>query len=180
MLRRPAVFLDRDGTVIQDVGYINNPNNVRLLPGSGECLIALQKMDFLLIIISNQSGIGRGWITEEQAVQVHQRMNELLLEQGIRIDGAYYCTHDPREGCRCRKPLPGMINEAISDYHVDAHHSYIIGDRVSDIKAGHRAGVQTILLHKTIYPIVERRSIIMAADWIGVLKFFLNKMSKHA
>ncbi len=106
---RPAVFLDRDGTLVEDVGYPRDPQQLRPLPGAVRALAELRRHGFALVVVSNQSGVGRGILTREQAGRVHQRLVEILAEQGVALDGAYYCYHAPDEGCACRKPSPHLL-----------------------------------------------------------------------
>lgn len=144
--QRPAIFLDRDGTIIHDAEYISKPRDVQLLPGACEGLLKLQKAGFLLIIISNQSGVGREIFSEEEMQQVHERMVELLSDENITIDGAYYCLHHPDEECGCRKPQPGLLKLATEELDVAISQSYMIGDKVSDVEAGLNAGCQPLLI----------------------------------
>lgn len=141
-----AVFLDRDGTLIEDVGYPDAPEMVRLLPGVAEGLLRLRRAGFRLVIVSNQSGIGRGMIAPQDARRVHARMLELLGEQGIAIDLAKYCPHAPDEGCDCRKPAPRMLLEAAAELGLDLGSSFMIGDKCSDVEAGRAAGCATVIL----------------------------------
>jgi D-glycero-D-manno-heptose 1,7-bisphosphate phosphatase len=142
----PAVFLDRDGTLIDDVGYISDPQDVRLVPGAADALRALRNAGFRLVVISNQSGLGRGDVTQEQADSVHERFLDELQRAGARIDAAYYCPHSPDEGCRCRKPLPGLILDAAGDLGLDLERSVMVGNSHVDISAGEAAGTRAILL----------------------------------
>ena len=142
----PAVFLDRDGTLIDDVGYISDPQDVRLVPGAADALRALRNAGFRLVVISNQSGLGRGDVTQEQADSVHERFLDELQRAGARIDAAYYCPHAPDEGCRCRKPLPGLILDAARDLGLDLERSVMVGNSDVDVSAGEAAGARAILL----------------------------------
>jgi histidinol-phosphate phosphatase family protein len=139
-----AVFLDRDGTVIEDVGYPRDPEQVRFLPGALAGLAALRAAGWLLVVISNQSGIGRGLITPEEAEAVHARFECELGDAGISLAGARYCPHAPAEHCSCRKPSPEMILDAASSLGIDLAASYMVGDKESDVEAGRRAGTRTI------------------------------------
>ena len=141
-----AVFLDRDGTLIDDVGYISDPEDVRLVPGAGDALRALRDAGFRLVVISNQSGLGRGLITQEQADAVHQRFVEELERAGAQIDAAYYCPHAPEEGCDCRKPLPGLLIDAACELGLDLERSFMVGNSDVDVAAGEAAGARAILL----------------------------------
>jgi len=143
---RRAVFLDRDGTVIDDVGYPRDPEEVRLRPGAAEALATLAGRGFRLVLVSNQSGLGRGLVTAEEAERVHDRVVATLARHGVRIDAAYYCPHPPDAGCACRKPSPEMLRRAAEELNVDLARSFMIGDKPSDVEAGRLAGCRTILL----------------------------------
>src|SRR5438270_9821259 len=119
MASAPAVFFDRDGTLISDVGYISCPEDVRLLPGAVALLKHLQSSGYLLVIVSNQSGIGRGLITELQAAQVHERFVSLLAQEGIQLDATFYCPHALEVRCDCRKPSPSMLLNAAQQLDID-------------------------------------------------------------
>lgn len=140
-----AVFLDRDGTVIYDTGYPHDPDQVALLPGAAEALAELAGNGFKAVVVSNQSGIGRGFVSEAQATAVHERFLSLLESLGVRIDGSYYCPHSPDDGCRCRKPSPELLLRAAEDLDLDLGRSIMVGDKPSDVEAGRRAGCATIL-----------------------------------
>ena len=141
---RAAIFLDRDGTVIEDVVYPRDPDQVRLLPGALLALRRLRQAGFALVLVSNQSGVGRGFVTEAQAQAVHERMVQILGNGGVLLDGAYYCPHSPGEGCSCRKPSPEMVQRAAVDLGIDLQRSFLIGDRLRDIEAGRRGGCRTL------------------------------------
>ena len=150
-----AVFLDRDGTLNDDPGYLGNPDKVKLFPDTGKALSILKnKLNFRLIVISNQSGIVRKLITKENVEAVNKRINELLADHDVRIDAFYYCPFHPefntKEECACRKPSPKMVLEAAEDFNIELSKSYFIGDAVSDIECGINAGTRTILV-KTGY-----------------------------
>ena len=136
-----ALFLDRDGTLIVDVGYPRDPALVEALPGALDVLRELQQR-FKLIIISNQSGIGRGLITEAEAAAVHARVVEQFAAEGVTFTAAYYCPHAPDAGCRCRKPAPGLLEDAAREHGVDLATSIMIGDKPSDVEAGRAAGCE--------------------------------------
>jgi D-glycero-D-manno-heptose 1,7-bisphosphate phosphatase len=175
-MTRPAegwtIFLDRDGTVIHDTGYPNDPQQVHLLPGAGEALARLQQQGFHLILVSNQSGVNRGIITEVQALEVHRQVLASLTHYGVRIDAAYYCTHVPEEGCSCRKPAPGMLLGAAAELGLDLSRAFMIGDKPSDIEAGMRAGCRTILLTTMLEPGMRNpRPEATLIDWSEVLRY---------
>ncbi|ASZ15093.1 HAD family hydrolase [Chitinophaga pendula] len=148
-----AVFLDKDGTLIVDVPYNIDPNRIVLEEGAEKALQLLKKAGFLLVIISNQGGIAKGVIQEQQLAGVEQRINELLAEVEIRLDGFFYCPHDPKgkiaaytKSCYCRKPAPGLLLQAASVLNIDLEASWMIGDILNDVEAGHRAGCRSILI----------------------------------
>lgn len=144
-MARRAVFLDRDGTLIVDQHYLSDPDKVIILPGVIETLTALQIADFALIVVSNQSGVGRGYFPRQVVDLINERVARLLADRGVKIDGWYYCPHAPDARCRCRKPAPGLLEEAAADLDIDLRRSYVIGDKISDCElvetAGLRAGV---------------------------------------
>lgn len=146
-----AVFLDRDGTLNYDPGYIGDPADLTLFPDAGIVLATLKnKHQFKLIVISNQSGVARGLITEEQVKKVNDELNKHLSEFNVQIDGFYYCPHHPdfseKDKCNCRKPSPKMILDAAKEFNIELKESYLIGDSESDIKAAINAGVKSILV----------------------------------
>jgi len=148
----PAVFIDRDGTINFDPGYIKNPDEVYLLEGVAGGIRKLKDLfGFKIIVISNQAGVSKGLMTENDVELVNTKINELLKEQGTGIDAFYYCPYhpdnDPPEKTICRKPSPYMILKAASEHKIDLLKSYMIGDKVSDIEAGINAEVKTIFLN---------------------------------
>jgi D,D-heptose 1,7-bisphosphate phosphatase len=175
MTTRPegwTIFLDREGTLIHDAGYLKDPHQVRLLPGVGEALAALQRQGFSLVLVSNQSGLARGLITEEQARQVHLRMLTSLAPYGVRLDGAYYCRHHPEAGCRCRKPRPGMLIRAARELGLDLSRAFMIGDKSTDVEAGRQAGCRTILLAALADPDrCDPGSGTTASTWPAILQW---------
>jgi D-glycero-D-manno-heptose 1,7-bisphosphate phosphatase len=143
---RRAAFLDRDGTIIEDGGYLADASRVRLMPGVLPALRFFREREMMLVIVSNQSGIPRGLITEAQHAEVEARVSSVLASEGVVLDAAYYCKHLPTDGCTCRKPLPGLITQAAGDHAIDVARSVMIGDKLSDIAAGRAAGCMTALL----------------------------------
>ena len=145
-----AIFLDRDGTLNEDPGYISNPDKVVLFPETGQVLSLLKKYGFLLIIISNQSGIARGLLTNKDVDAVNDKVNSLLAEYKVKVDAFYYCPAHPdyssEEECDCRKPSPKLVFEAAKEFNIDLEKSYFIGDTVADIQCGKNAGLKTILV----------------------------------
>jgi D-glycero-D-manno-heptose 1,7-bisphosphate phosphatase len=150
-----AVFLDRDGTLNEDPGYLGDPQLLSLYPDTGKALAFLKnKLNFKLIVISNQSGIARGLITKEKVDAVNAKVNELLLKENVQIDAFYYCPYHPdfssEEECACRKPSPELVLRSAAEFNIDLSKSYFIGDAVSDIECGFNANLKTILV-KTGY-----------------------------
>lgn len=139
-----ALFMDRDGTVMVDVGYPRRPDDVELLPDAPPTLAKLHDLGFKLVVVSNQSGVGRGLVTADEASAVHERFVEALRASGVELDGAYYCPHAPDEGCSCRKPSPELLERAARELGLDLPESFMVGDRDSDLEAGRRAGCRTI------------------------------------
>lgn len=140
----PALFLDRDGTLIEDVGYPRDPSRVRLVAGAGAALREAACRGFRFVVVSNQSGVARGIIALHELDAVHQRFVALLRAEGIALAGSYFCVHGPDEGCRCRKPQPGMLLDAARDLDLDLASSWMIGDKQSDVEAGLAAGCSTL------------------------------------
>lgn len=150
---RKAVFLDRDGTLNPDPGYISDPDDFELFPGVAPALALLKKAGYMLILITNQSGISRGLISPEQLTMVHEKMQNLLATADVTLDAIYFCPHHPDfppingvSDCNCRKPRPGMVLQAISDFDIDSDKSYLIGDRTNDIQVAINARVQPVCI----------------------------------
>ncbi|OGV69148.1 MAG: hypothetical protein A3K19_15510 [Lentisphaerae bacterium RIFOXYB12_FULL_65_16] len=141
---RKAVFLDRDGTIVSDRAYLADVAGVELMPGVGTALRALARRGFLLVLITNQSGIGRGYFTSATVAAQHRRLDELLGGFGVKLDGVEVCPHLPAEDCDCRKPRPGMLVRAAERLGVDLARSFMVGDKVSDVEAGRAVGCATV------------------------------------
>ncbi len=148
-----AVFMDRDGTITREVGYVNHPSRLELLPTSAEAIRLLNQNQVKAIVATNQAGVARGYFPEERITQTHSRLQELLSQQGAYLDAIYYCPHHPsvgeepyRQRCSCRKPEPGMLLQAQQDLGVDLTKSYMIGDKISDIEVAHRVGAKGIFV----------------------------------
>lgn len=141
----PCVFLDRDGVIIVDKGYVHRREDVTLLAGVATSLAVLREQGFLLIVITNQSGIGRGYYNHFDVFAVHRVIQSLLITaSAVQLDAIYYCPHLPQDGCHCRKPAPYLLQQAQRDHAVDLARSYFVGDRDSDIECARRGGVQGI------------------------------------
>ncbi|MGN0867849.1 MAG: D-glycero-alpha-D-manno-heptose-1,7-bisphosphate 7-phosphatase [Oligosphaeraceae bacterium] len=145
---RPAFFLDRDDTLIPDVPYLREPEGVRLFPRSAPALRLLRQAGYRLILVSNQSGVGRGLIRPDQLWAVHRRLQELLQAEGVQLDGAYFCPHAPEERCPCRKPSPGMLQAALEDFPTLKEESALAGDRSADILLAKAGGLAAIQIHR--------------------------------
>jgi D-glycero-D-manno-heptose 1,7-bisphosphate phosphatase len=145
---RKAVFLDRDGTLNVDKGYVHNIEDWEWLPGAIDAIAALKNAGFLVIVVTNQAGIARGYYTGVDVAKLHVWINGELHKHGTMIDGFYYCPHHPEHGgkCECRKPMPGMLHAAKQDFDIDLSCSWLVGDKASDIQAGLAAGVSSILV----------------------------------
>jgi len=161
--RRKAVFLDRDGTLNVDPGYLSDPVQMQLLPGVGEALGQLTRAGFALVVVSNQSGVGRGVIAGDALGRIHGRMEELLAPYGVRIDHYGLCIHKPEDDCECRKPKPKLIQDAALAVGIDIASSYMVGDKISDVQAGRSAGCKAALLVRTGYG-AENESKLQAGE----------------
>lgn len=139
---KKAIFLDRDDTIIYDRHYLRDPEQIVLIPGVAEALRRFHEQGFLLILVSNQSGIARGLITKHELQLVEDRLNEILLSHGVKLDGVYYCPHGPNDDCDCRKPKTGMAIQAKQEFGLNFSECYMIGDKESDIEFGRRIGAK--------------------------------------
>lgn len=153
-----AVFLDRDGVINEDTGYIRRPEDFVLRPGAAESLREIQRLGFRLIVITNQSGIGRGYYSEDDYGRVTQHMLAQLASSGVELDGVYHCPHTADDACDCRKPAPGMILRAAREHGLDLAGSWLVGDKSSDIEAAHRAGIGRTLLVASPYPLLPEHA----------------------
>ena len=179
MLMNAGVFLDRDGTLIVERHYLKDPAEVALFAGAGQALRRLQTAGFRLFVVTNQSGIGRGYFTVEDMHRVNRRMRELLAADGVSLEGLYYAPEAPDQPSRGRKPSPQFLWDARDTEGVDLGKSYMVGDKLIDLECGWNAGVRRSLLVRTGYgvelekaaPETLRRAVVVddlgaAADWI--------------
>jgi len=150
-VKKKAVFLDRDGTINVEVGYLSDPEELELIPGAARAVARLNDAGFVVVVVTNQAGVARGYFTEEDVVAVNRRLVEVLQPEGARIDGIYYCPHHPefgdetyRKDCECRKPNTGMVRQAVDDFNIDVSRSYVVGDHVGDVLLGVNAGARSI------------------------------------
>ena len=162
---RPAVFLDRDGTVVREVEYLRSPRQLRLLPRAAAAIRRLNRAEFVVVVTTNQSGIGRGLLTEEDLEEVHAVLRSRLARRGARVDGIYVCPHHPqavrpeyRRRCRCRKPAAGMLLRAARELDLDLGRSFAVGDSARDIEAGRRGGCRAVLVRTGYGAETEARS----------------------
>jgi D-glycero-D-manno-heptose 1,7-bisphosphate phosphatase len=143
---RPAVFLDRDGTISEEVGYLNHVSRLRILPHVPDAIRRLNEAGLPVIVVTNQSGVGRGYFPESLVHSVHELMTQQLEAAGARIDAMYYCPHTSADACNCRKPKTGMLEQAAREHAIDLHRSFVVGDRHGDIELARRAGGCSILV----------------------------------
>ena len=153
MKREGAVFLDRDGTINEEAGYLDSLAKLTLLPKAFAAIEKINKSGMKAVVVTNQSGVARGYFSAEFVCDVHKRLQEILGEGGARIDAFYYCPHHPTEGrddyrklCNCRKPGTGMLLQAAQDLNIDLRLSYLIGDTIKDIETALRAGAKGVLV----------------------------------
>lgn len=165
---RRAVFLDRDGVLGEEIGHIREPESLKVLPGVAEALRRLQDR-FYLMVVTNQSGIARGFLGEDDLLDVHRVLVRSLAAEGAILDGIYYCPHHPTLGaapfktiCQCRKPSPGMLLRAAKDWDIDLSHSFMVGDNLTDMEAAYSAGVNGILVGGASVP--DREWTVTAND----------------
>jgi D-glycero-D-manno-heptose 1,7-bisphosphate phosphatase len=180
-----AVFLDRDGTIIEDDGYISDVSRIHLLPSSAEAIVRLRAAGFLIVVVTNQAGVARGYFDEGFIDTAHRYLDALLAPHAATIDAYYYCPHHAdgvvpayTRVCECRKPAPGMIARAAADLNIDVPRSFVVGDKWLDIELAQRAGAAGVLVrtgygraaetgrpdHIRPVPIVD--TLLDAASWI--------------
>lgn len=150
---RTAVFLDRDGTLNNEVDFVRTPEELHLIPGAAHAVRRLNEVGLVTCLMSNQSGIARGFLTEEMLERIHAKLTAELAEEGARLDALYYCPHYPEGtvapyniGCSCRKPSPGMILQGAAEFGLDLTASFVVGDSAVDVLAGRAAGATTLLV----------------------------------
>jgi D-glycero-D-manno-heptose 1,7-bisphosphate phosphatase len=154
-----AVFLDRDGTVTEEVGYLTSLDMLKLVRGAGAAIKRLNEAGYKVVLVTNQSGVARGYFPESLVDDAHDLLRRMLMEDGALLDGIYYCPHHPSAGntkytiiCDCRKPETGLLDRAARDLAIDLKQSFMIGDKWSDIELGHRAGMRSILVRTGFSP----------------------------
>ena len=151
---KKCLFLDRDGVIHQDIHYAHKPSQIRFENGIFPLCRAFQKKGYLIIVITNQAGIARGYYNKQDVIQLHQWMAKRFQEQRVRITAFFYCPHHPRitGSCPCRKPRPGMFRDAITKYGIDPAKSLMIGDKVTDLTAAEQSGVRHLILYRPDQP----------------------------
>jgi D-glycero-D-manno-heptose 1,7-bisphosphate phosphatase len=152
-MAQTGIFLDRDGTINNEVEFLRTSDQLKLIPRSADAIAELNELGFKIFILTNQSGIARGILTENDLHRIHTKLLQLLEEQNAHIDKIYYCPHHPEgsiekytKACECRKPKPGMYRAAAKEYNIDLSRSFVIGDKMIDIQAGNNCGAHTILV----------------------------------
>jgi len=143
---RPAVFLDRDGAICEEMGYLNHISRFRMFPFAAPAICCLNQAGFSVIVVTNQSGIAHGIFPEWLVHQIHERMTQELAAAGARLDGIYFCPHRTEEACECRKPHPGMLEHAAREHNLVLRRSWVIGDRYLDVEMAHSVGGRGILV----------------------------------
>jgi D-glycero-D-manno-heptose 1,7-bisphosphate phosphatase len=138
--------MDRDGTICEEVGYLDHPDRLRLLPRSAAAIKRINRSGFKAVVVTNQSGVARGYFPESMVHEIHAELKTLLAGEGARLDGIYYCPHHPEAGCDCRKPAPGMLRAAADDQGINLERSFVVGDKLSDVYAAHQVGARGILV----------------------------------
>ncbi|HFC97835.1 MAG TPA: HAD family hydrolase [Thermosulfurimonas dismutans] len=146
MLKRPVVFLDRDGTINEEVGYLNHISRLRLIPGAAEGIRRLREAGLAVVIVTNQSGPARGYFPETLVHEVHRELLRRLAAQGAEVDGIYVCLHAPEARCVCRKPNPGLILRAAEELNLDLSRAWVVGDRWVDLELARRVGARGVLV----------------------------------
>jgi len=179
-LLRPAVFLDRDGTITEEVGYLNHTSRFRMFPFVATAIRRLNEAGLPVLVVTNQSGVDRGYFPESLVHTVNELMTQQLAESGARIDAIYYCPHIPAENCNCRKPKTGMLDQAAQEHSLDLRRSFVVGDRYGDIALARNARARSVLVrtgygegelawHAAKWPVQPdfvAQDLTQAADWI--------------
>ncbi|MFH1481165.1 MAG: HAD family hydrolase [Pseudomonadota bacterium] len=188
-MKKPAVFIDRDGTINEQMGYINHLSRFVILPGVPEAVKLLNENGFLTIIVSNQSGVGRGYFPVDLVHQVHAALRTSLHKKGAIIDEIFFCPHYPHGKipeyaceCECRKPKTGLIEQARNLFHIDMSCSYVIGDRCSDIELAHRCNLKGILVKtgyglgdiEYILPMRKMKPKYIAEDLLDAVRWIME------
>lgn len=177
-MKENAIFLDRDGTVCREVNYLSRPEDLEVFPFSAEA-IRLFNLNFKVIIITNQSGIARGFFDENALNEINKKMVFELEKHGAKVDSIHFCPHIAEDLCVCRKPKTGMLDQAVRDFKIDLKNSWMIGDKVSDIKTGFNAGTKTALVltgyGQTELPNLEKQPDLIEDNILEIANKIINK-----
>jgi D-glycero-D-manno-heptose 1,7-bisphosphate phosphatase len=182
---RPAVFLDRDGTICEEMGYLNHLSRLHIFPFAAAAIGKLNQAGLPVIVVTNQSGISRRIFPESLVAQIHERMSQELSAAGARVDGYYYCAHTRQDDCSCRKPLPGLLEQAAREHGLRLDRSFVVGDRYADVELAHGVGGRGVLvltgygrgeyeLHRQEWP---RQPDSVAEDLSGAVDAILEGLS---
>ena len=182
---KPAVFLDRDGTIIEEMGYLSRLDQIALYPWSTAALRALQQAGYVLVVVTNQGGVARGYFNEPFVHEAHRKLDAMLRAEGISVDGYYYCPHDPAgsvqgysQPCECRKPAAGLVRRAARDLGLDIGRSFVVGDKWKDVELAQNVGASGVLVRTGYGREVEAappddvraaavvNTLLDAAEWI--------------
>lgn len=150
---RIGIFLDRDGTINEEVDFLSSPKDLRLIPGAADAIREANALDAVVCVITNQSGIARGILTEEQLAEIHASLRAELARHGAHVDAVYYCPHHPTMGeppyrseCDCRKPRTGMVNDAVREFGIEPRRSFVVGDRMLDVQLANAVGATAVIV----------------------------------
>jgi D-sedoheptulose 7-phosphate isomerase len=157
MFAKKAAFIDRDDTIVKDVPYCPRPEDLKVFPGVGKAIKRLNDAGYMVIVVTNQSGVARGKFTEVTLAKIHEKLKADVAAEGGRIDAIYYCPHHPDEGCKCRKPNTAMVERALDEHHINLADSFIIGDSAHDVELGRRLGIKAV-------QVSERYGFVQAID----------------
>lgn len=184
MLKFPAVFLDRDGTINEEVGYLNHLSRLRLIKGVGKALRALQERGVKLFVVTNQSGPARGYFPKELVEKTNAEIKRRLRRQGVVIEEFFVCLHHPDEDCSCRKPKTGLLEQAFAKYPIDKNRAYVVGDRLIDVELAKNAGLKGILVltgygrgeMEYVLPYKSIKPDYIAEDLVDAVNFILTDL----
>lgn len=187
MKKNTAVFMDRDGTINEEVGYLSRLEELKLIPRAAEAIRMINEEGMKTIVVTNQSGVARGFFDEDFVRTIHHVLNEMLRREGASIDEFYFCPHHPtagkepyRRACTCRKPEPGMLLQAAEELNIDLEHSYVVGDMLKDLDVAHRVGAKGILV-KTGYGkniVTTDKPAYVAEDLLDAVRWILEDRRK--
>ena len=184
---RPAVFLDRDGTLVVEREYLSDPEGIEILPGVAEALRALHAAGYVLVVVSNQSGVGRGLFPADRVHAAMAQMRRLLRHEGVELDAVYFCPHRPEDACACRKPAPELLQRAARNLGLSLRESAMVGDKSLDVETGHRAGARGVLVRtghgraeEVAFAGADRRPDAVAEDLGAAVPWLLDHRSEAA